>query len=279
MAYDPLKELKRVTDYYNGDPLQKRFSALVTGETGAGKTFLLSTARFPIHIDSFDPGGSLCLRPWIRCKDNPTGQIVVDTSFEDEDPFKPKAYAAWKKSTEIRLQTGYFETFGTYCIDSLSTLADAVINDVMGSRSGEVPMRNKDYNPQKVAIVNYIRKLMNLPCDFIITGHLRRNDDIISIDKSSGIINKSTEYRLHVTGQAVITIPLLFTEIYVIKGKGNPPRREMLTDSLGEYIARSRLKTNGKLEAMEKPDIKTLLKKAGFSHEDKPRLPKEEEKK
>ena len=129
-----------------------------------------------------------------------------------------------------------------------------------------------DYNPQKVHIENYIRKLMNLPCDFIITGHLRELKELKSIDKSTGIKYEEIKYRLHVTGQSVITIPLLFDELYTIIGKGNPPRREMLIDSLGEYIARSRLKANGKLEASEEPDIKKLLKKVGISWEDKPKL-------
>lgn len=269
MAYDYKNELERVKKHYEGDPLQKRFSALVTGETNAGKTYLLSTARFPVHIDSFDPGGSKCLEPWIK-----KGDIVVDTTFEREDPFDPKVYAEWKKTTEIRLKIGYFDHFGTYCLDSLTTFGDSVIGNVMGlaGRAGEVPMHRRDYNPQKVEIVNYIRKLMNLSCDFILTGHLRRDDEVLSIDSSSGIKSKITEYRLHVTGQAVITIPLLFDELWVLTGSGNPPRREILTDSLGKYIARSRLKKNGKLDAKESPNIKDILKKAGFSCEDKPKL-------
>ena len=66
MPYDALTELKRVKEYYNNDPLQKRFSAIICGETNTGKTYLLNTARFPIHIDSFDPGGTKCLDPWIK---------------------------------------------------------------------------------------------------------------------------------------------------------------------------------------------------------------------
>lgn len=272
MSYDYKKELERVKKHYEGDPLQKRFSALVTGETNAGKTYLLNTARFPVHIDSFDPGGSKCLEPWIK-----KGDIVVDTSFEREDPFDPTAYAQWKKSTEIRFQIGYFDHFGTYALDSLTTFGDAVMGSVMagakgGSRAGEVPMHRRDYNPQKVEIVNYIRKLMNLTCDFILTGHLRRNDEILNIDKISGVVSKLTEYRLHVTGQAVITIPLLFDELWVLTGTGNPPKRDILTDSLGKYIARSRLKKNEKLDAKESPNIKEILKKAGFGYEDKPKL-------
>ena len=78
MPYDKLAELKRVTDYYAGDSLQKRFSAIISGETNSGKTYLLRTARMPVHIDSFDPGGTKCLQPWID-----RGQIVADTTWEN----------------------------------------------------------------------------------------------------------------------------------------------------------------------------------------------------
>jgi hypothetical protein len=277
MPYDKMRELKRVTDYYNGDPLQKRFSAIITGETNAGKTYILHTARYPIHIDSFDPGGTKCLEPWIRSKNRPDGQIIADTSFENEDPFKPTSFADWMKTTEIRLNTGYYNMFGTLCLDGLTTFGDAVMNNQLASknRAGETPMHRRDYNPQKTMIVNYIRKLMNLPCDFILTGHLRQHEEIKSIDATSGIVRKEIWHRLHVTGQAVITIPLLFDELYVIKKKSegrDGPIREMLIDSLGQYIARSRLKSNGKLGAVEEPDIKKLLKKVGLGWEDKPKL-------
>ena len=55
-------------------------------------------------------------------------------------------------------------------------------------------------------------------------------------------------------------------------GRGRDPKRKMLIDSLGTYIARSSLKGNGKLDAVEEPDIKKLLKKAGLDWRDKPRL-------
>ena len=269
MAYDAAAELKKVRDFYNQDDMQKRFSAIITGETNAGKTYLLKTARFPIHIDSFDPGGTKCLDDLIK-----KGDIVVDTQYENEDPFKPTAFAKWKKINEIRLQINYFDQFGTYCIDSLTTFGQAAMNFQLNlkNRAGEAPMHRRDYNPQKVQIENQIRKLMNLSCDFIINGHLKKSEDLKSVDKSTGIRYVEIERRLHITGQAVITIPLLFDEIYVLKGKGENPRREMLIDSLGEYIARSRLKGGGKLKAVEEPDIKALLKKVGKEWEDKPRL-------
>lgn len=269
MAYDAQAELAKVREYYGQDPLQKRFSALITGETNSGKTFLLRTARRPIHIDSFDPGGTKCLRDLIV-----SGDVVADTRWENDDPFNPTAFAEWMKAIDLRFHLGYFKQFGTYVIDSASTFGDAVMGYQLGlaSRAGEVPQHRRDYNPQKVFMVNYIKKLMTLPCDFIVTGHLKENRKALYTDPKTGITKDEVTYRFHTTGQAVITLPLLFDEIYVLKGKGQEPKREMLIDSLGEYIARSRLKGQGRLSASEPPDIKALLKKAGFPNEDKPKL-------
>jgi len=269
MPYDAQAELEKVKKHYASDSMQKRFSAIVTGESNTGKTYLFRTARFPVHIDSFDPGGTKCLKQWIK-----SGDIVVDTSWETEDPFNPKVFAEWKKVNEIRLKIGYFDQFGTYGIDSLTTFAQAAMNAQLAlkGRAGEAPLHRQDYNPQKIEIENRIRRLMNLPCDFIITGHLKEERRLISIDKSSGAKQEEVTHRLHITGQAVITVPLLFDELYVLIGKGVNPRRKMLIDSLGEYIARSRLKGGDKLVAEEEPDIKGLLKKVGLNWEDKARL-------
>jgi len=272
MAYNYTNELKKVRDYYEGDPLQKRFSALVTGETNSGKTYLLKTARKPIHIDSFDPGGTKGLLAEIK-----RGDIVADTQWEADDPFSPDKFAKWMKAIDIRFTIGYFENFGTYCLDSASTWGDAVMAYGLANkgRAGEVPQHRHDYMPQKIHMTNYIKKLMRLPCDFILTGHLRESRKVIHIDSKSGIVREEVNYRFHTTGQAVVTIPLLFDEIYVLTGddgRGRDPKRKMLIDSLGTYIARSRLKGNGKLDATEEPDIKKLLKKADLNWSDKPRL-------
>jgi hypothetical protein len=271
MAYDAQAELDRVRKFYAGDPLQRRFSALITGGTNAGKTYLLRTARRPVHIDSFDPGGTKGLRDLID-----SGDIIADTRYEDDDPFNPKAYADWKKATDVRFNIGYFKQFGTYCLDSSTTFGMAVMNFGLAAkgRQGESPQMRVDYVPQKTEMINYFRKLMNLPCDFILTGHLREQRKVISVDSKTGIVRDEVKYRFYTTGQAVVTIPLLFDEIYVITGKriSGEVKREMLIDSLGEYVARSRLKANGLLNAIEPPDIKALLKKAGFNYEDKPRL-------
>ena len=271
MPYDYKKELAKVREYYAGDPLQKRFSALVTGETNAGKTFLLRTARKPIHVDSFDPGGTKCLKDLID-----SGDVIADTQWEADDPFNPDVFDKWKRAIDLRFEIDYFSHFGTYCIDSATTFGDVIMNSVLGNRNraGEAPRRNQDYMPQKVDMSNYIKKLMRIPCDFIMTGHLREIKKLLHIDTKTGIAKEEVKYRFYTTGQAVVTIPLVFDEIYVKVGKEgrDGPKREMLLDSLGTYVARSRLKQDGKLNAVEPPDIKALLRKIGLDWKDKPKL-------
>jgi hypothetical protein len=270
MAYDAAKELARVKTYYEKDALQKRYSALICGGVGSGKTYLLRTCRLPLHIDSFDPGGSKCLKPWIDA-----GHVIVDSSFEHEDPFNPSVWAKWTKITEIRFQIGYYNQFGTYAIDSSTKFQDAAMNFIMqsakgGSRSGEAPQMRHDYTPTKVLMQNYFTKFMNLPCDFILTGHFKESEELLSVDKSTGVEHKKTEFRYMTIGQAAVTIPLMFDEIYVLQVNGH--ERTLLLDAQGQYIARSRLKSNGKLNNEEPANIKELLKKIGLEWEDKQKL-------
>ena len=233
---------------------------------------MLRTARMPAHVDSFDPGGTKCIRDLIQ-----SGDVIADTTWENDDPFNPDKFAAWKKAMDIRFEIGYFDHFGTYMLDSATTWGDAVMAYGMGNkgRAGEVPQHRHDYNPQKVEMINYIKKLMRLPCDFILTGHLREIRKVISVDSKSGVVREEVKYRFYTTGQAVVTIPLLFDEVYVLVGKGNTssgPKRVLLIDSLGEYIARSRLRANGLLDVEEEPHIRSLLKKVGLDYSNKPKL-------
>ena len=270
MPYDIINDIKKVREFYENDPLQKRFSALVTGETGSGKTYLLRTARMPIHIDSFDPGGTKCLRSLIK-----KGDVVADTRWENEDPYNPTVFNDWIKETDYRFEVGYFDKFGTYALDSSTTFADAVMNSQLEKFgiAGEMPRFRKDYNPQKVNVINRIKKFMTLECDFILTGHLDTVKDIIGNDKYGDPIFK-IKYRFMTTGKAVVTIPLQFDELYVLMGKETSGgiERYLMINSQGTYVARSRLNEDGLFNDTEDPDIKNLLKKVGLDWKDKPKL-------
>jgi hypothetical protein len=275
MSYDFKDELKRVTDYYKQDRLQKRFSALICGPSGSGKTFLLRSCRYPVHVDSFDPGGTKCLSDWIK-----SGNVICDTRFENEDPLSPKAFALWKQSIDVRIQIKYFDHIGTYALDSSTMWMAAAMNaqQIISGTQGRAPSWNQDYKPVRAEMETYIRKLMSLPCDFILTGHLEKQEELLYKDPKTGIERKNIEYRYMTIGKAEITVPLLFDEVYVMEGKEDSNKQRLMTiQSQGKYQARSRLKGNGKLNDEEPADIKALLKKIGLSTEDKPKLSMKEE--
>lgn len=266
METNVLNELNKIRDFYSKDALQKRFSALICGETGSGKTYLLRSCRRPIHIDSFDPGGTKCLKEWID-----SGDIIVDTRWEDENPNAPDKFALWKKATDYRIATGYFKHFGTYALDSATNWTTSAM---YAQTEGGIPSWNKDYIPVKNDMNIYIKKLLSIPCDLFLLGHLDKKEKVLSVDTKTGIRRTEDNYRFLTIGKAVTTIPLQFDEVYVIQteSRSSGLERYLLTEAQGEYIARSRLSSGKKLSTREPADIKALLRKVGFDAEDKPRL-------
>ena len=258
-------EIEALNKMYSEDPRQKSFNALILGESGSGKSFLFRTCRKPVHIDSFDPGGTKGLQEYIN-----KGEIIVDARYEGEDPKKPFAFELWKKEMEKRDKIGYFNHIGTYCLDSSTTWSEAIMNWILKKAflSGQAPRWAHDYIPQKVEIRNWLRELLDLPCDFILTGHLEGYKDEVS---------GSMSYRYMTTGKGVTTIPLLFDEIYVLDPKESSKGVDyrILTQSTGKYVARSRLAKEGLIDKYEPCDIKVILKKAKLSTDDKPLFKKE----
>lgn len=270
MPLDINVEADKLRKMYKDDTSQKSFNVLLLGESGSGKTFLARTCRKPIHIDSFDPGGTKGLKKWID-----SGDIIPDIRYEHEDPYNPTAYEAWKTEFEYRLQNNYFKNFGTYILDSCTTWSEAIMNNVLkkAKRAGEAPMRNRDYVPQKTEIINHLQKMMNLECDFILTGHLEAKSTTIGISKEGEVIETNV-FRFLTVGKGVIIVPLKFDEIWVSEAyeKSSGVGYRIILQSTGKYLARSRLAQDGILNPTEEPNMKAILKKAGRDNSDKPLL-------
>jgi len=255
-------EARKIAEAYKNDPKQKTFNALILGELGTGKTFIARTARKPVHIDSFDSGGTKCLRDSIA-----KGEIIVDTRYESEDRLNPSMFQIWKTEFDRRRKMGYFERLGTYMIDSSTSWAEAIMNRILQKAgiAGEPPRFTKDYAPQKIEIFNMLSWCLDLPCDFILTGHLEPYEDMES---------KVVRYRFMTTGKGAIIIPTKFDEIYVLAPKETSQgvTYRLLTKNTGTYTARSRLAKGGLLETYEEPNIKKILQKAEMDATDKPLL-------
>lgn len=260
---DARKMAQELAEKYKNDRKQTSFNLLLLGEMGSGKTFLIRTARKPVHIDSFDPGGSKGLSDFIAA-----GDIIVDSRYESEKPLKPFAFAEWKTVMDSRIRSGYFNHIGTYVLDSSTTWSKAIMNDILkkAGLAGTSPRFTKDYQPQKTAIENAIYEMLDLPCDFILTGHLEPFTD----EADSG----RTRFRYMTTGKGALVIPTLFDEVWVMDPKetSNGVEYRILTQNTGTYTCRSRLAKKGMLNQYEKPDIKEILKKAGKNAEDLPKL-------
>lgn len=256
------KKASEINELYKNDGRQNSFNLLLVGESGTGKSYILRTARQPVHIDSFDPGGTKCLRDEISM-----GSIIADTRWENDDPFNPTVWRDWVRETQARMKMDYYSALGTYVIDSGTKWADAVMNQVLKAAGipGETPRFTKDYSPQKTQILNWIKYLLRVPCDFIMTGHLEANKDDVT-----GAIT----YRLMTTGKAVMLIPIEFDEIWVTHTKSRAAGLEyqIITAHTGPYLASTRIGKGGIFDTYEKPDIKYLLRKAGLPTEDKPLL-------
>jgi len=265
-------EMERLRTLYADDPRSQSFNALIYGGTGSGKTSLLRTCRLPLHVDSFDPGGTKVLQGeailnGVRYPDEMAkGNIIIDSTYEGEDPEKPWAIQEWDKNFHHRKKLGYFDILGTYAIDSATTWAQTIIYDVMrkAGRTGGHPFQN-DWLPQMAIIENTVRAMISLPCDVILIGH-----DDTEKDEATGRLFVS----LMITGKLKRRVPLMFDEVYVAltKETSKGVEYQLLTQKTGLYQAKSRLANRGQLEMYETMDMKNILKKAGRSTEDKPSL-------
>lgn len=260
MALEIQKEIDEIRSMYAQNTHTKTYRAIIYGSLGSGKTNLLRTCRQPVHVDSFDPGGTMTIRDAIDI-----GQVIADTRYEIEDPASPTAIKVWDQKYHERKRGGYFSHMGTYCIDSATTWSDAFANQYLATkgRPGGYLYQN-DYNDVMSQISTALKDILTLPCDVILICH-----EDAEKDEGTG---RMWVKPLFIGKQARIKLPLLFDEIYYtsVSEGAQGSKYQLLTRNTGLYQARTRLGKGGIFDQYEKPDIKALMKKAGFSTEDKP---------
>lgn len=261
---EPTKASKVISDLleqYTASTMTQYLQFLIYGPSGSGKTYSLRTARKPLFVNSFDPGGSIALADLVE-----KGEAIVVTAYEKEDAEKPTAFAKWDSDFDRFESSGIFSQVGTYVIDSATTWGQAALNEVMkrAKRAGGVPQQN-DWYPQMVLMEAALRRIMSLPCDVVFICH----DDILK-DEILGRVIRSPM----LTGKAKKRIPLLFSEIYYAdvrrSSKGTEYIWQISKDSTNE--ARSRLRAGAveQVGDLEPQDFQALMKKFGHSYEDLP---------
>lgn len=235
---------------------------LVYGQSGSGKTYSLRTAKKPLFVDSFDPGGSVVLSDLIE-----KGQAVVRSEFELEDPKHPSAFEKWDKAFDELEKAGVAGQFGTYVLDSATTWGQACLNYVMkkAGRAGGTPQQN-DWYPQMVLMEAGIRRIFALPCDVIFICH----DDV----QKDEIVGKLSRAPM-LTGKSKTRIPLLFSEIYYSDSKRSSKGTEYVWQLTRDNTnqAKSRLcGLAGKQLDFVPQNYGELMKLLGRPYEDLPSL-------
>ena len=240
------------------------YNILLLSDIGVGKTSLLKTAKMPVLVHSFDPGGSrlALLRPIIN-----SGEYIYDDRYEKESLDAPHVYKDWEQEFMRLKRGGAFEQIGTYVIDSFTTWMDGAKNELGKRKAGgsvkdmrpkkgswEGILEKQDWQVLGQITIDMVKMCSALPCDFILTGHL-----VLIEDEVSG--------RLMVRFKSIpslqVNIPLLFDEIYVMESKETPDgvTRSLITQNTGRYVARTRLGA-GIFETRERADLGYLRQKA-----------------
>lgn len=258
------KDVLESRNYYKEHSDRKRLSIILMGDPGSGKTMLSRTMIRPIHIDSFDRGATN--NPHLRDLID-KGDIIVDSHFDTDDPLKPYAFELWCRKFRERVDNGYFNFFGTYILDSFSTWSESVMYAVLKKkdRLGEIPKFETDYTLQKGDILTWIRRIVNLPCDIMMTGHLEH------VEKADTV---NSRWRLATVGTAAIPIMMQFDEkwIAIVRTVAGRPEYKIITAPINQYMAATRLGDANVIRTEEEADIKKIRARAGWSTNDLPPL-------
>lgn len=196
---------------------------LLVGSSGCGKTHFCGTyTKGPLHVYSFDPHGHLTL---LKSENK---AITVD-SFLDTDLDKAQAYRNFATTWNKDLAEGYFQQLadqnGILVLDSLSTLSQAIMDEVLRTAKIEKPslkIISQDLWGQQSQIIKHvIREVNALPCMAIMTAH----EELVT--DSSG----TTKYYPLTTGKLKTQIGLYFSEIYCFRNVGRERRLDFHPDS------------------------------------------------
>ena len=260
--------LRFIDDGYDVSSRQKKVNYLNYGPIGSGKTgSLLTVAKWPVIIHSFDKTGSKSIRSRILDRKlPPEKRIHVDTRFEVDDPMKPYTWDTWLAILEQMKHADVFSGCGTFVVDSATGVLAVNMYKILKAegRPGTWPQR-QDYNPQTSQVGMVFNDILDFPCDVILNAHM-----IIAENESD---DKNMGFPM-LTGVLKQRVPGNIDEVYVSRAENTSKGviYKFQTKPANNCYARSRLDeiiTGGddaktRLSVYEPANYKAIRDKLGY---------------
>ena len=249
-----LRQRQAETTAYAASRGQESYNMLFYSRFGTGKTHFAATGKGPFYWYSFDPGGTkIPMLEELAAKN----MAILDTRYETETWEAPFAFELFDKQHEAMKKAGAYNNIGTVVIDSLTHFHTAVMGQWLKSqgRAGKVP-QIPDYMMLANTLQQVIKDFCNLPCDFILIGHVDSTRDELSGRLESGLL---------CWGSSKNVLPTMFDEVLMpcaITGQGKTPAFKVQIYSDGKFNCSSRRFSGPKFEIFEEPDLKKLFAKA-----------------
>lgn len=191
--------------------------ALIYGNSGAGKTCLLSTFVGPIEIHDFDGKVSSLVNHVRRTKPEVEAKAFLDqiTVYQFNKFPKETRIGEWQKRLQeidqLRLKQQPLP-FATLCIDSLTTLVSAMLDDYIYRSQKGIKRALADINAMQdyqlldKHLTQIISGLLSLDAHVVMLGHMNTEKD-----EATGVVTR----KLLMSGKFADKLPIYFEEVYV----------------------------------------------------------------
>lgn len=195
--------------------LTKPHRILALGDAGGGKTTQMCTLPRPCFAYLFDPnalnslmGQDIDYEEWLP-ESLPLGVASLSKGGKSDirNPTGSDVYKRWEDDFTKKLNSDFFDTYQTLCLDSCTTLLELIMDRILtlNGRPGQFPQQD-DYGPQMITFMNIIRTLTSMNKLVYVTGHLKTDKD--------EVLGRIMRLPL-VTGQLREKLPLLFSDVLV----------------------------------------------------------------